>query len=92
MPVPPQLAHIHDRTKPSEGVDRAMYFCNLALELSFGVTLENLVGTVWAQQVPKWTSWSLCWDVYFPKLAWKLLFGVVLKNLVEASSAQHGPK
>ena len=37
----------------SEGVDRAMYFCNLALELSFRVALENLVGTVWAQQVPK---------------------------------------
>ena len=69
-----------------------MYFCNLALELSLGVALENLAGTVWAQQVPKWKSWGLCLVVYFAKLAWKLMFRDGLTNLVEAASAQHGPK
>ena len=69
-----------------------MYFCNLALELSFGVALENLVGTVWAQQGPKWKSWGLHLAVYLSKLALKLMFRVVLKNLVEAVSDQHYPK
>ena len=101
MPVSPQLAHIHDRTKPIPRVKdiliflksntHAVYFCNLVLELLFGAALENLVGTVWAQQVPKGKSWGLYLAVYFSKLASKLMFKVVLKNLVEAVSAQHGP-
>ena len=56
------------------------------------VTLENLVGTVWAQQVPKYKSCGLYWAVYFSKLASKLMFRVALENLAEAVSGQHGPQ
>ena len=66
-----------------------MYFGNLALELSFGVALENLVGTVWARQVPKWKSWGLYLAVYFCELALKLSFKVVLQTLLGQVWAWH---
>ena len=69
-----------------------MYFATLALELSFGVALETLAGTVWAQHGPKYKSRGLCLAAHFPKSALELLFGVALETLAGTVWAQHGSK
>ena len=67
-------------------------FCNLCLELAFGVALESLVGSVWAQQVPRWKSWGVYLAVHFSELALELFFEVALEVLVGVAWARDGPK
>ena len=67
-------------------------FPNWPWSYFFGVALETLLGTVWAQLGPKSKSWGSDRAMHFRILDLELSFGVALEKLVGTVWAQQLPR